>query len=279
MKKFIAFAVSAILAAGLVLSLGSCGKKDEKTIVVGASSTPHAEILEQVKDVLKDKGYTLKIKIFDDYVLPDTALEQGDLDANYFQHEPYLIDFNRQNGTHLVAVDKIHYEPLGLYGKNVTKEDYAAQGKTGKKIIIPSDGSNCTRALFVLGQEGFITLKDGVKASDSLSDKDIADKNGNEIILAEASIIPAQLKESADGTLAVINGNYALAAGLNVKDALASENAESEAALLYANIIAVKAGNENAEKIKVLVAALKTKAVYDYIVRAYSGAVLPSFSV
>ena len=164
-------------------------------------------------------------------------------------------------------------------GKNVTKEDYAAQGKTGKKIIIPSDGSNCTRALFVLGQEGFITLKDGVKASDSLSDKDIADKNGNEIILAEASIIPAQLKESADGTLAVINGNYALAAGLNVKDALASENAESEAALLYANIIAVKAGNENAEKIKVLVAALKTKAVYDYIVRAYSGAVLPSFSV
>ncbi len=275
MKKLIKTLLTAALAATLAFSFASCGKGNEKTITVGASSTPHAQILEQVRQALKDEGYTLNIRIMDDYVTPNTALENGELDANYFQHEPYLDVFNAENGTHIVTAEKIHYEPLGLYGKNVT--DYAAN-KSGKTIIIPSDGSNCTRALFLLQQEGFITLKDGVKASDALSDKDIADKNGNTITLAEASTIPAQFKEAAAGTLAVINGNYALGAGIKIADALATESATGEAARLYANIIAVKSGNENSEKTKALIKALKTKAVYDYIVATFGGAVLPSFT-
>ena len=275
MKKFIATLLTAALAATLAFSFVSCGKDDSKTITVGASSTPHAQILEQVKQTLKDEGYTLNIRIMDDYVTPNTALENGELDANYFQHEPYLNVFNEENGTHIVSAAKIHYEPLGLYGKNVT--DYATN-KTGRTIIIPSDGSNCTRALFVLQQKGFITLSADAKASDALSDKDIADNKGNTITLAEASAIPRQLQEAADGTLAVINGNYALGANISISTALATESATGDAAQLYANIIAVKSGNENSAKTQALVKALKTKAVYDYIVETFGGAVLPSFS-
>ena len=277
MKKLFKLIATAVFAATLSLSAFACGNpQSSNKIIVGASSTPHAEILEQVKGTLKEWGYDLEIRIFEDYVLPNTALESGEIDANYFQHEPYLLNFNKENKTDLVSVEKIHYEPFGVFGKNVGKDDYISN-KTGRTIIIPSDGSNCTRALFVLQGEGFITLKDGVSASSTLSDIDILNKNGNNIVLAEASTIPAQLNEAADGTIAVINGNYALEAGLSVKTALATEKSDGEAALLYANIIAVKRGNENDEKIAALISALKTAAVYDYIVNTYKGAVLPVF--
>lgn len=276
MKKFFKALLGATLALTLSLSFASCEKDDSKTIKVGASSTPHAEILSHIKDDLKAEGWTLEIRVMDDYVTPNTALQQGDLDANYFQHLPYLNNFNAENGTTLVSAAAIHYEPFGVYGKNVTKEDFA-ENKTGRTILIPNDGSNCTRALFVLQDEGYITLKDGVSASDNLSDKDIADKKGNTVTLVEAAQIPAQLENADGGTIAVINGNYALAAGLSVSNALATERADGDAASLYANIIAVKAGNETSEKTKALVKALKTQKVIDYINSTYNGAVQATF--
>lgn len=277
MKKFLTVVLGAILALAFPFASSACGD-DANTITVGASSTPHAEILEQIKDDLKKDGYKLVIRIMDDYVTPNTALQEGDLDANYFQHEPYLLNFNQENDTDLVTAAKIHYEPFGVYGKGVSQSDFDTN-KTGRTILIPSDGSNCTRALFVLQDEGYITLREGVSASDALSDQDIADKHGNTIALIEAAQIPAQLKNAKSGTIAVINGNYAIGAGLDIADALATENADGDAAQLYANIIAVKKGKENSAKTLALVKALKTQKVYDYINSTYGGAVMPVFSL
>ncbi len=280
MKKLLttlaALATSCILACSLV----GCGRTidSDDVIIVGASQTPHAEILKVVEDNLKEAGYTLEIQVFDDYVTPNTALEDGSIDANYFQHTPYLNTFNADYNTHLKAVEKIHYEPFGVYGKNVTKEDFTTT-KTGRTILVPNDGSNLTRALFVLRDEGYITLKAGVTASDTLTVQDIENSNGNTVSPVQADTVATQLEEQKDGTIAVINGNYALQAGLKVANALAVENAEGDAAQLYANIIAVKEGNENHAKIKALVSALRSKEVFDYITAQYNGAVLPVFSV
>ncbi len=254
-------------------SLAGCGGT-EKTIIVGASSTPHAEILSAVKDTLKEAGWQLKIVTYGDYVLPNIALESGELDANYFQHTPYLENFNKERGTRLAAVAKVHYEPFGVYGKNVTAEDFAS-AKTGRTIYVPSDGTNCTRALLLLQEEGYLTLRAGVGASDALTDKDIAEKNGNEVVLVAAEQVPAQLRNAADGALAVVNGNYALASGLRIEDALALERADSDAAQLYANVVAVKEGNEDSEKTKALLSALLSEKTIAFI----NGAVLPVFSV
>ena len=274
MKKVI----SIVLALALVLSLGAltaCGsKKEDKVITVGASSTPHAEILEQVKETLADEGYELKIVVYDDYVLPNTALDDGEIDANYFQHTPYLNNFNAENGTDLVSVARIHYEPFGLYGNGV---DSVADIPEGATIIVPADGSNETRALLLLQQEGIITLADGANATDGVTTLDIVDAKGYNVVPVQADTIPAQLANSDEGTLAVINGNYALQAGLNIADALATEDASGDAAQTYANIIAVKKGNENSDKIKALVAALETDAVKDYIANTYNGAVVAIF--
>ena len=274
MKKVI----SIVLALALVLSLGAlaaCGsKKEDKVITVGASSTPHAEILEQVKKTLADEGYELKIVVYDDYVLPNTALADGEIDANYFQHTPYLNNFNAENGTDLVSVARIHYEPFGLYGNGV---DSVADIPEGATIIVPADGSNETRALLLLQQEGIITLADGANATDGVTTLDIVDAKGYNVVPVQADTIPAQLANSDEGTLAVINGNYALQAGLNIADALATEDASGDAAQTYANIIAVKKGNENSDKIKALVAALETDAVKDYIANTYNGAVVAIF--
>lgn len=279
MKKFLrTLFVSALTLTLAAFAFTGCGTDKSKTIVVGASSTPHAEILAQIKDDLKADGWTLEIKEFDDYVLPNTSLESGDLDANYFQHKPYLDDFNANRGTHLVSVGEIHYEPFGIYGKNVTKADFEAT-KTGRKIYLPSDGSNCTRALFLLQENGYITLKADAKPTDTLSELDVTDKKGNTLELIEASTVPAQLNNAADGSIAVINGNYALAAGLKIANALAAEKADSSAAQTYANIIAVKKGNENSDKTKALLKALKSQKVIDYINATYNGAVKPSFTL
>lgn len=283
MKKFFKTAFLTILTLALPLSAiawsgCSTSEADDKTIVVGASATPHAEILETVKEDLAAEGYTLRVVQYADYIFPNLNLDSGDLDANYFQHTPYLDTFNAEHKTNLVALDKIHYEPFGVYGKNVTKDDFQ-NTKTGRTIFIPNDGSNGTRALFVLQDQGYITLKDGVKATDNLTTLDIADSKGNTIVAQAAEILSAQLNESDDGSLAVINGNYALEAGLKSSDVLAYESADGDAAQLYANIIAVKKGNENLPKIQALVKAIKTQKVIDFINKTYNGAVQPVFKI
>lgn len=252
----------------------SGGDEGDRTITIGASFTPHAEILEQVLEVLGADGWTLKIVIYDDYVLPNTALNDGTIDANYFQHTPYLDSFNSSNGTDLYAAALIHYEPFGVYGNGVTDIGELEDGAT---IIIPADDSNETRALLLLQQEGLITLPEGASAADGVSTLDIIDNGGYNIVPVEASTVAAQFKNSDEGTIAVINGNYALAAGLDIADALASEDASGDAAQTYANIIACRAGDEESAKIKALVAALQTDEVADYIEETYKGAVVAIF--
>ena len=267
--------ITLLLVLAMTLSIAACGKKaDSKTIKVGASITPHAEILEQVKDVLKDKGYTLDIVVYDDYVLPNTALEQGDLDANYFQHTPYLNSFNEANKTPLSSAALIHYEPFGLYGNGV---DAVSAIPAGATILVPADDSNETRALLLLQQEGLITLPADASAEKGVTTLDIVDNKGYNVVEIQAEAVPAQLKNSDKGTVAVINGNYAIAAGLKIADALAVEDASGDAAQTYANIIAVKQGNENSEKIKALIDALKTDAVKKFIADKYAGAVVAIF--
>lgn len=283
MKKITSLILALVLAFSLV-SLSACGGKatddknsdsaDDKVITVGASATPHAEILEQIKQALADEGYELKIVTYDDYVLPNQALADGTLDANYFQHKPYLDSFNAKNGTNLVSVGAIHYEPFGIYGNGVTDLKDLAKGAT---IIIPADDSNETRALFLLQQEGLIKLPDDADAAKGVSTLDIADDGGYNIVTVQADTVPAQLKNASAGTIAVINGNYALAAGLNISDALATENADGTAAQTYANIIAVRSGDENSPKTQALLKALKTDAVKQYIADTYNGAVVASF--
>ena len=243
-------------------------------IIVGASSTPHAEILEQVKAAMAEQGYELEIVVYDDYVLPNKALDDGEIDANYFQHSPYLESFNASNGTDLVAATLVHYEPFGVYGKGVSDLSELADGAT---IIIPADDSNETRALLLLQQEGLITLPDDASAAVGVTTLDIVDNGGYNVVPVQADSVPAQLDNSDEGTIAVINGNYALQAGLKVADALASEDASGDAAQTYANIIAVRNGDESSEKIQALINALQTEAVKDYIAEAYNGAVVAIF--
>ena len=246
----------------------------DKTITVGASATPHAEILGQVKDALAAEGYTLKIVTYDDYVLPNKALADGEIDANYFQHQPYLDSYNKENGTNLVSAGKIHYEPFGIYGNGVSD---LADLKPGAAVIIPADDSNETRALLLLRQEGLIALKDGVSAATGVTTLDIKDNGGYDIQAVQADTVPAQLKNSDAGSIAVINGNYALASGLKISDALATENASGDAAQTYANIIAVRSGDESSPKIQALIKALETDTVRDYITKTYNGAVVALF--
>lgn len=282
MKKL----TSLILALILVLSLVACGGGEDAatdggddaaaltTITVGASSTPHAEILEQVKESLAADGYELKIVVYDDYVLPNTALNDGELDANYFQHTPYLESFNASNGTELSVAGLIHYEPFGMYGNGVSSVADIAAGAT---ILIPADDSNETRALLLLAQEGLITLPADASAAVGVTTLDIVDNGGYDIQAVQADMVPAQLANSDEGTVAVINGNYALQAGLKVADALAIEDASGDAAQTYANIIACRTGEENSEKVTALVNALKTDAVKAYIESSYNGAVVAIF--
>ena len=245
---------------------------DDKKITVGASPTPHAEILNgPVKEVLAEQGYELVVTEFTDYILPNTATEQGEVDANYFQHEPYLKSFNEENGTHLVPVCAVHYEPFGIYPGNVATLEEVSDGA---KVAVPNDTTNEARALLLLQQEGLIKLADG--AGITATAKDIIENPKNlQIKELEAANIPNALK---DVDIACINGNYAQAAGLSVeKDALAVEATDSLAAETYANVLVVKDGNQNSEKIQALAKALKSDAVRDFINKTYEGAVVPVF--
>lgn len=272
MKRKLALVCALLLAVSVLLS--GCGKTADSDVVkVGASTTPHAEILRQVVDAMAEKGYDLQIVEYTDYVQPNTAVEQGDLLANYFQHQPYLDTFNATNGTHIVSVAKIHYEPFGIYAGKLSS---LAEAYDGMKIAVPNDGSNETRALLLLQQEGLITLKAGIDASSNATKLDVAENPYNiEIIEMEAAQIAHSLQDVDFG---VINGNYALQAGLNAgADALAIEDASGDAAQTYANVLCVKEGNENDPGILALIECLTTPEMAQWITETYQGAVVPSF--
>ncbi len=246
------------------------GQQEAATLKVGASSTPHAELLELVKPALAEQGLDLEIVIYDDYVLPNTALQDGTLDANYFQHRPYLNSFNDANGTDLVSAGLIHYEPFGIYSYSVTDLKDLAAGAT---IIVPDDDSNQTRALLLLKQEGIIDLPEGASVENGVTILDITDDHGYQIQAVQADAVPALLKNSDAGTVAVINYNYALGAGFKTTDALAIEDASGDAAQTYANIIAVRKGDEENAAVKALVAALQDGAVDQYNEKTGAGIV------
>ncbi len=272
---------AALLAGLLAVSVTACGNSDDSsaspsaggettTITVGASPAPHAEILEVAKDILAEQGITLEIQQFTDYVMPNNAVEDGSIDANYFQHITYMNDFNEENGTHLVSVAEIHYEPFGLYAGKTDSLDALADGA---QIGVPNDATNEARALLLLEQEGLITLAEDAGLTATVLDI-VENPKNLEIVEMEAAQLPQRL---ADLDMAVINGNYAIDAGLSIADALAVEASDGEAAQAYANVVAVKEGNENNEAILALVDALQSDEVKSYIEETYSGAVVPLF--
>lgn len=241
-----------------------------KEIVVGASPAPHAEILNAAKEVLASKGYELKIVEYTDYVQPNNALDSGDLDANYFQHKPYLDSFNEQNGTNLVSAGAIHYEPFGIYaGKTASLEELPDKAA----VLVPNDVSNEARALLLLEAQGLIKLKDGVGLE--ATKNDIVENTKNlDIVELEAAQLPRSI---SDGDIAVINGNYAIEAGLKVSDALAAEDSQSLAAATYGNVVAVREGEESSDATKALVEALTSPEVKQFMEETYEGAVVPLF--
>ena len=266
-KKIFALALALVLC----LSLAACGSSgSKKTIKVGATPAPHADILEVAKDLMAEKGYTLEIVEYNDYVQPNNSVEDGSLDANYFQHITYMNNFNEENGTHLVSVAAIHYEPFGIYAGKTASLDALPDGA---QIAVPNDGTNEARALLLLEQEDLITLKQGVGLSATKSDL-ASNPHNYEIVELEAQLLTTTLQ---DVDVAVINGNYAIDAGLKVSEALAVEAADGAAAEAYANVITVKAGNENNDAVKALVEVLKSDKIKTYIEETYDGAVVPLF--
>lgn len=282
MKKTVALLL--ILCLGMFGLVGCGGGNDAQqqqqqqqeqpqelvTITVGASVTPHAQILNAAKDAMAAKGFDLQVAEYNDYVIPNTATEAGDIDANYFQHQPYLDDFNAENETHLVSVAAIHYEPFGIYaGKTASLADLRA----GAVIAVPNDATNEARALQLLQAQGIITLKEG--AGLTATKLDIVDYAIDvEILEIEAAQLPRSLQ---DVDLAVINGNYAIEGGLSVNDALAIEDKTSEAATTFANVLVVKEGNEQNPAVLALIEALQSDDVKAFIEATYDGAVVPMF--
>ena len=241
------------------------------TLTVGATPNPHAEILAQVKDDLAAEGIDLVVKEYSDYVVPNTAVEEGDLDANYFQHTPYMEKFNEENGTHLVSVGKIHYEPMGIYpGLTKTLEELP----DGATIAVPNDTTNEARALQLLAAQGLIELKEDAGLNATPNDITSNPKN-LQFKELEAAMLP---QTASEVDLSVINSNFAMEGGMNpATDSLASEDADSEAAQTFANIVAVKEGHENDPAIQALVKALQSDKVKEYIEKTYSGAVVAVF--
>ena len=275
--------LGALLAVTALASLGlsGCGgsssntatsKEDDKTITVAATPTPHAEILNKaVKPILKKDGYKLVVKEFTDYVQPNTATEEGEVDANYFQHKPYLDNFNKEKGTHLVSIEGIHFEPFGLYPGKTKTLDALPDGAT---VAVPNDATNEARALLLLQDAGLIKLKDPKDINSTT--KDITSNPKNlQFKELEAAVVPTVIK---DVDIAALNGNYAIQAGFDpTKDTLATEKAGGLAAKTYQNILVVKKGNENTAKTKELKKALKSDEVRDYINKNYKCAVVLVF--
>ncbi|PWM36087.1 MAG: ABC transporter substrate-binding protein [Clostridiales bacterium] len=287
MKKLL----SILLAGSLALSLAACssgagesssseapasseaapseetGSEALTAIRVGASPTPHAEILREADKELQKQGYKLDIVEFTDYVQPNLALDSGDLDANFFQHGPYLDNFNTENNTKLVSVGTVHYEPLGVYaGKTKSLEELP----DGAAIAVPNDTTNEARALLLLQDQGLLTLREGAGITATKADIESNPKN-----LKITEIAAEQLARSLqDVDLAVINGNYAILGGLKVADALAQEEKDSLAAETYANVLAVREGDGGREDIKALFEALKSEPVKAFIAEKYEGSVV-----
>ncbi|MEE0510473.1 MAG: MetQ/NlpA family ABC transporter substrate-binding protein [Peptococcaceae bacterium] len=279
LKKWIATALVATLAVGLFAGCGgnnnstgsaaeSSASSDDKVITIGASVTPHAVILNHLADQFEKEGYELKVVEFTDFVQPNNALEAGDLDANYFQHQPYLDNFNEENGTDIVSVGANLYIPMAIFSKNLTNLDSIPDGAT---VAVPNDTTNEARALLLLQENGFITLKDGVDVTATVMDIE-ENPHNLEFVEMDAAQIPRALE---DTDLAIVNGNYALDAGLNLDDALLIESSDSTTAQTYANVIAVRAGEEDTEKTKVIVKILTSDETKQYIQDSFNGAVLP----
>ena len=273
MKKFglilsILTVIAVLFACSAKTSNTSAGDNGAslKKVTVAASPVPHAEILNEVKDLMKDKGFDLEVREFSDYVQPNLAVDQGEVDANYFQHQPYLDDFNNERGTHVVTVTAVHYEPFGIYKGNKNTLDLSE----GDKISVPNDVTNEARALLLLQDAGLIKLKDG--AGLTATKLDIVENKYNlDIVELEAAQIPRSLSDVA---LACMNGNYAVEAGFKVSDALYIEKQDSQAAKLYANILCVKEGNEKADYAVALAECLKSDKVKKFIDKKYDKSVI-----
>lgn len=269
-RKLLAGTLATVLALGtLAGNAVLVSAEDDKAITVAASATPHAEILEQAAPLLEEEGWKLDVTVFEDYVQPNLVVDSGDFDANYFQHIPYLDDFNEEHGTSLVNAGGIHYEPFGIYPG--TKEDLS-ELEEGDVIAVPNDTTNEARALLLLQDNGVIKLKDGVGLEATARD---IEENPNNVEIQELEA--AQVSRVAgEVAFVVLNGNYALQAGYSVsKDAVAYEKSDSEAAQTYVNVIAVQEGNEDSDKIKALVDVLKSDEIKDFITENYDGAVIP----
>lgn len=276
MKKFLGFALILVLSIALAAcgsekdKSGSDTEKESKKIVVGASNVPHAEILEEAKPLLKEKGIELEIETFQDYVLPNKALNDKELDANYFQHIPYLEGQIKENGYDFVNAGGIHIEPIALYSQKYKSIDKLPEGAT---IIMSSSVADHGRALSLLEKNGLITLKEGIDKTTAIT-KDIVENKKNLKFDAdyEAALLP-KIYESGEGDAVLINSNYAIDAGLNpLEDSIAIEDSESP----YVNVIAVNKGDENKEAIKALVEVLHSKEIQDFILKEYKGAVVPA---
>ena len=270
MKKFFALLLTGVLAFGVVGCGGgdTAADDDAITLKIGASPTPHAEILAVAKDELAAKGINLEIVEFTDYVQPNLALDTGDLDANYFQHGPYLEQFNAEHGTDLVSVGTVHFEPMAIYGGTVTDLKDIPEGT---KVGIPNDATNGGRALLLLEENGLIKLKP--EAGVTATKLDVVENPLNlEIIDMEAAQLSLSL---SDLGLAVINANYAMQSGLSTSDALATEGADSVAAQTYGNLVAVKAGNEELPGLAELMEVLHSEAITEYINSTYGGVIVP----
>ena len=265
MKKLLSLVVVLILA----ISGAAMAETETKTYVIGATPSPHAELLELIKDDMAELGYPIEIQIFNDYNLPCPALAAGDLDANYFQHLPYLLNFNENNGTNLVSVGAIHFEPLGIYAGKSADLSNIPDGAT---ISVPNDATNEARALQLLAANGIITLPEG--SGLNVTARDIVENPHNvEILEIAAEQVPRSLE---DVDFAVANGNYALEAGITDK-LLTTEDKDSEGAKTYANVVAVRAGDEERPEIKALVEALKSDTIRAFIEEKYGANVIPMF--
>ena len=262
-------AAGSLLFAAPVFAESESAPESKGTITVAASATPHAEILEEAAKYLEEEGWELEVTVFNDYVQPNLVVDSGDFDANYFQHIPYLDNFNEERGTKLVNAGGIHYEPFGIYPGTKSSLDEIEKGDV---IAVPNDTTNEARALLLLQDNGIITLKEGVGLEATVLD---IEENPYDIKIQEleAAQVPRVIDEVA---YAVMNGNYALEANFSVsRDSIAYEQSDSEAAKTYVNVIAVKEGNEDAEGIVALVNVLKSDEIRAFIEETYDGAVIP----
>ncbi len=267
LKKIYFFILISILIFSLLTGCFNKKESEDNVITIAASPKPHSQILAQVKDALKEQGYILEIVEYEDYIQPNLVVSNGEVDVNFFQHKPYLDNFNKEHNTKLVSVAQIHYEPLGIYAGKSSDLKYIKDSST---IAIPNDATNKARALLLLENNGLIKIKKEVGLSATIDD---IVKNPYNLYIHEVEAEQIQ-KIIYNVDFVVLNGNYALSAGLNISDALSIEEEDSEAAQTYANIIVVKDGNQNKKSVLALIEALKSKSIKKFINDTFRGSVI-----